>query len=175
MKVFVKIKTFFNFFNITIVKCMKYIIFICTLQVEETEDKDSDLELYDTSDEGDSSDEDRSWVKEVKKQHKFIRNKTRREDDSQPNEEQDYTTNRAPRTTNIIKSISRVSKASLGDRLAKESFSTMVTNSGGNREMRFSMRGKKSESDNNRQMKKHHQERKQFVRRTGFLLKKKSF
>ncbi|KAJ8726325.1 hypothetical protein PYW07_001023 [Mythimna separata] len=143
------------------------------MQVEETEDKDSDMELYETSDDADSSDEDRSWVKEVKKQHKIIRNKSRREDDSQPNEEQDIDANRAPRTSNIIKSISRVSKSSLGDRLAKESFSTMVQNSGGNREMKFSMRGKKSESENNRQMKKHHQERKQFVRRTGFLTKKK--
>ena len=142
--------------------------------MEETEDKDSDMELYGTSDEGDSSDEDRSWVKEVKKQHKIIRNKSRREDDSQPSEDlREDTTYGAPRTTNIIKSISRVSKASLGDRLAKESFSTVVTNSGGNREMRYSMRGKRSESDNNRQMKKHHQERKQFVRRTGFLTKKK--
>lgn len=141
--------------------------------MEETEDRDSDMELYETSDDGDSSDEDRTWVKEVKKQHKIIRNKSRKEDDLQPNEEQDYNTNNAPRHSNIIKSISRVSKASLGDRLAKESFSTMVTNSGGNREMKFSMRGKKAESDNNRQMKKHHQERKQFVRRTGFLTKKK--
>ncbi|CAH1644950.1 unnamed protein product [Spodoptera littoralis] len=143
-----------------------------SMQVEETEDKDSDMELYDTSD-GESSDEDRSWVKEVKKQHKIIRNKSRQEDDAQPIEEQVYESNNAPRSTNIIKSITRVSKASLGDRLAKENFSTMVTTAGGNREMKFSMRGKKSETQNQKQMKKHHQERKQFVRKTGFLMKKK--
>ncbi|KAH9634976.1 hypothetical protein HF086_016537 [Spodoptera exigua] len=143
-----------------------------SMQVEETEEKDSDMELYDTSD-GDSSDEDRTWVKEVKKQHKIIRNKSRQEEDSQPNEDQVFESNNGPRTTNIIKSITRVSKASLGDRLAKENFSTMVTTAGGNREMKFSMRGKKSETQNHKQMKKHHQERKQFVRRTGFLMKRK--
>ncbi|PZC78778.1 hypothetical protein B5X24_HaOG217104 [Helicoverpa armigera] len=100
-----------------------------SMQVEETEDKDSDMEFYDTSD-GDSSDEDRSWVKEVKKQHKIIRNNSRKEDDSQLDEETAYESNKAPRTTHTLKSLSRVSKASLGDRLAKESFSTMVTNIG---------------------------------------------
>ncbi|XP_050549656.1 nucleolar protein 10 isoform X2 [Spodoptera frugiperda] len=135
-----------------------------SMQVEETEEKDSDMELYDTSD-GDSSDEDRTWVKEVKKQHKMIRNKSRKEEDSQPDEEQVYESNNAPKSTNIIKSITRVSKASLGDRLAKENFSTMVTTAGGNREMKFSMRKKKDPQNH----KKHYEERKKFVRRTGFL------
>lgn len=139
--------------------------------MDETEDRDSDMELYDTS-AGESSDEDRSWVKEVKKQHKIIRNKSQKEDDSHSNERV-YELNKAPTTSNSIKSITRVSKSSLGDRLTKEGFSTMITTTGGNREMKFSMRGKKSESENNRKMKKHHQERKQFVRRTGFLMKKK--
>lgn len=135
----------------------------------ETEDKDSDMELYETS-ESESSDEDRSWVKEVKKQHKFIRNKSRREDED---EEQSHNEKDTRTSTNIIKRITRVSKASLGNRLAKEGFTTMVSNVGGNREMKFSMRGKKSESEHNRKMKKHHQERKQLVRRTGFLTKKR--
>ncbi|CAH0603169.1 unnamed protein product [Chrysodeixis includens] len=139
------------------------------MQMEETEDKDSDMELYETS-ESESSDEDRSWVKEVKKQHKFIRNKARREDEE---EEQSHNEKDTRPSTNIIKSITRVSKASLGNRLAKEGFTTMVSNAGGNREMKFSMRGKKSESEHKRKMQKHHQERKQLVRRTGFLTKKR--
>lgn len=140
-------------------------------QVQETEDKDSDMELYDVSDD-ESSDEDRTWVKEVKKQHKIIR-KAKTQEDAPPTEEKEYAFNKAPSSISMIKNITRVSKASLGDRLSKEGFSTMVTTTGGNREMRFSMRGKKSESDNNRKMKKHHQERKQFVRRTGYLMKKR--
>ncbi|XP_075992256.1 nucleolar protein 10 lethal (2) 34Fd [Anticarsia gemmatalis] len=142
------------------------------MQVDDAEDKDSDMELYDTSEE-ESSDDDRSWVKEVKKQHKIIRKNKSRDEDSQPAEEKVYEFSKAPNSTSMIKSITRVSKASLGDRLSKEAFSTMVTTTGGNREMKFTMRGKKTESDNNKRMKKHHQERKQFVRRAGHLMKKK--
>ncbi|KAI5641501.1 hypothetical protein NE865_06258 [Phthorimaea operculella] len=144
------------------------------MEVEGTEEKDSDAELYATSeDEEASSDEDRSWVKEVKKQHKIIRNKR---DDDQPEQtdrkEQVYEFSKAPRTGNI-KSITRVSKASLGDRLHKEGFTTMVTGTGGNKEMKFMMRGNKTESEQRKKMKKHYQERKQIVRKTGFLAKKK--
>lgn len=125
------------------------------------------MELYQSSEE--SSDDDRTWVKEVKKQHKIIRKK---QDEEGPElEEKVYEVSQVPRGGNI-KSITRVNKASLGDRLAKESF-TMVTGTGGNREMKFTMRGKKSESENQKKMKKHYQERKQIVRRTGFLMKKK--
>lgn len=125
------------------------------------------MELYQSSEE--SSDDDRTWVKEVKKQHKIIRKK---QDEEAPElEEKVYEVSQVPRGGNI-KSITRVNKASLGDRLAKESF-TMVTGTGGNREMKFTMRGKKSESENQKKMKKHYQERKQIVRRTGFLMKKK--
>lgn len=125
------------------------------------------MELYQSSEE--SSDDDRTWVKEVMKQHKIIRKK---QDEEGPElEEKVYEVSQVPRGGNI-KSITRVNKASLGDRLAKESF-TMVTGTGGNREMKFTMRGKKSESENQKKMKKHYQERKQIVRRTGFLMKKK--
>lgn len=112
-------------------------------------------------------------MKEVKKQHKIIRNKRRDEDTEENNEEQVNDFNKAPRNTRIIRNVTRVSKASLGDRLSKEGFTTMVTGTGGNREMKFSMRGNKSESDNFKKMKKHHQERKQIARKTGFLSKKK--
>lgn len=141
------------------------------IQVEQTEEKDSDAELYGSSEA--SSDEDRSWVKEVKKQHKIIRKKRQEEDDTEtPTHEEVYEFNKAPKTHNI-KSLTKVSKTSLGDRLAKEGLSTVVTGTGGNREMKFSMRGKKSESENRKKMKKHYQERKQIVRKTGFLTKKK--
>lgn len=141
------------------------------MQVEEVAEKDSDAELYESSQE--SSDEDRSWVKEVKKQHKIIRHKRQAEDDTEtPDNGEVYEFSKAPKAHNI-KSLTKVSKTSLGDRLAKEGFSTIVTGTGGNREMRFNMRGKKSESENRKKVKKHYQERKQIVRKTGFLTKKK--
>lgn len=108
----------------------------------------------------------------MKKQHKIIRYK-KREDTAENNDGQEYEFDRVPRNNNIVKSVTRVSKASLGDRLNKEGFATVVTGTGGNREMKFSMRGEKSESDNLQKMKKHHQERKQIARKTGFLMKKK--
>lgn len=76
-----------------------------------------------------------------------------------------------PRISKTIKSLTRVSKASLGDRLVNEGV-TMITSTGGNKEMKFHMRGKKSESDKFKKNKKHFEERRQIVRKTGFLLKK---
>lgn len=112
-------------------------------------------------------------MKEVKKQHKIIRHKRQAEHDTEaPNNEEVYEFSKAPKTHNI-KSLTKVSKTSLGDRLAKEGFSTVVTGTGGNREMKFNMRGKKSESENRKKLKKHYQERRQIVRKTGFLTKKK--
>lgn len=141
-------------------------------QVPEAAEKDSDAELYESSDDdAGSSDEDRSWVKEVKKQHKIIRKKHELEEDL-ATDGKFYELNSAPKTTSSIKSITRVSKKSLGDRLANEGF-TMVTGTSGNREMKFTMRGKKSISDNQKKMRKHHQERRQIVRKTGYLMKKK--
>lgn len=136
---------------------------------EEAENTDSDRELYDT----DSSDDDRSWAKEVKKQHKILRKN--REDDDKEHAPDDNVRELDVQFTNKagVKSFVRTNKASLGDRLLKENHSAMITGTGGNKEMRFSMRGKKSESDMEKRNKKHYQERKQFVRRTGFLQKKK--
>lgn len=151
-------------------KMLKYNII--AFQVPEAAEKDSDAELYESSDDdAGSSDEDRSWVKEVKKQHKIIRKKHELEEDL-ATDGKFYELNSAPKTTSSIKSITRVSKKSLGDRLANEGF-TMVTGTSGNREMKFTMRGKKSISDNQKKMRKHHQERRQIVRKTGYLMKKK--
>lgn len=112
-------------------------------------------------------------MKEVKKQHKIIRNKKQIEDDTEtPVNEEVYEFSKAPKTP-YIKSLTKVNKTSLGDRLSREGFSTVVTGTGGNKEMKFHMRGKKSESENRKKMKKHYQERKQIVRKTGFLTKKK--
>lgn len=113
-------------------------------------------------------------MKEVKKQHKMIRRKNEHQDneDSQPKEKV-YELNEAPKFASNIKNITRVSKSSLGDRLAREAFSTVVAGTGGNREMKFSMRRNKTDSENHKKMQKHYQERKQIVRRTGFLSKKK--
>ncbi|CAG4944861.1 unnamed protein product [Colias eurytheme] len=138
---------------------------------DDAEEKDSDAEFYDTS--GESSDDDRTWVKEVKKQHKIIRNKKQRDNDEEDDDtrkEKVYEFSNAPKTVNI-KSVMQVSKKSLGERLNKEG-STVVSGTGGNREMKFVMRGKKHISDNQKKMKKHYEERKQLVRRTGFLKKK---
>lgn len=116
-------------------------------------------------------------MKDVKKQHKIINRNKRQEEDNQEreNEEKVYEFDKAPRNTKVIKSITRVSKASLGDRVAQERFTAMVTGAGGNREMRFRMGGKKTreESDNYKKMRIHHQERKEIARKPGFLSKNK--
>lgn len=129
------------------------------------------MELYQSSEE--SSDDEKTWAKEVKKQHRIIKNqKSDDEDNEESRTEKVYEFSNAPKLANI-RSLTQVSKASLGDRLTKEGFATMVTGVGGNREMKFTMRGKKNTSDNHKSMKKHYEERKQLVRRTGFLSKKK--
>ncbi|XP_013133465.1 PREDICTED: nucleolar protein 10 [Papilio polytes] len=144
---------------------------VMDVEVETVEEeKDSDIELYESSEE--SSDDERTWAKDMKKQHKLIRNKKQEEERDEERNEKVYEFSNAPKLTNI-RSITRVSKSSLGDRLSKEGFTTMVTGTGGNKEMKFSMRGKKNVSDNQKSMKKHYEERKQLVRRTGFLSKKK--
>ncbi|CAH0404794.1 unnamed protein product [Chilo suppressalis] len=136
---------------------------------QDKEDEDSDRELYSLTDD-ETSDEDRSWVKDVKKQHKMIRWQKENQSES---DDPESAKQKTPRAANIVKSINRISKASLGERLSKEGASTIVTGTGGNREMKFAMRGKKSEVDKFKKNKKHFEERKQIVRRTGFLLKKK--
>nr|XP_034840383.1 nucleolar protein 10 [Maniola hyperantus] len=141
------------------------------METEDIEDKDSDRELYESSSE--SSDDERTWAKEVKKQHKIIRYKKEDQVDEAEDvqSEKVYEFSKAPKTTNI-RSITQVSKKSLGDRLAKEG-SVVVSGIAGNREMKFSMRDKKKPSEIQKKMKKHHEERKQIVRRTGYLTKKK--
>ncbi|OWR53081.1 putative nucleolar protein [Danaus plexippus plexippus] len=140
------------------------------MEVQEEDDKDSDRELYESSD--DSSDEDRTWRKEIKKQHKIIRNKKQEENDAEDDDnEKVYEFSKAPKTNNI-RSVMQVSKKSLGDRLFKEG-SNIVTGTGGNREMKFSMRDKKRSSENHKKMQKHFEERKKIVRRTSYLTKKR--
>lgn len=139
--------------------------------VNEAE-KDSDQELYESSD---SSDEDRTWTKEVKKQHRMIRKRNQDEHEDEEvepdNSEKVYEFSKAPKTTNI-RSIMHVSKKSLGERLAREG-TAVVTGTAGNREMKFTMRDKKRTSETHKKMKKHYEERKQIVRRTGHLIKKR--
>lgn len=135
-------------------------------------EKDSDQELYESSD---SSDEDRTWTKEVKKQHRMIRKRNQDEHEDEEvepdNSEKVYEFSKAPKTTNI-RSIMHVSKKSLGERLAREG-TAVVTGTAGNREMKFTMRDKKRTSETHKKMKKHYEERKQIVRRTGHLIKKR--
>ncbi|CAH4002596.1 nucleolar protein 10 [Pieris brassicae] len=137
------------------------------MQIEgDDEEGDSDQEFYDTS--GDSSDEDRTWVKEVKKQHKIIRHK--KQDIEESGEDKMYELSAPPKNGNI-RNIMKVSNKSLGERLGKEG-ATTFSGIGGNREMKFVMRGKKTDN-NQKNMKKHYEERKRLVRRTGFLKKKR--
>lgn len=108
----------------------------------------------------------------MKKQHKIIRNKSKAEENYETdNNEKIYEFTKAPTTPNI-RSMIHVSKKSLGERLSKES-SVVTTSIGGNREMKFTMREKKKKSDSHQKMKKHYEERKQIVRKAGFLINKK--
>ncbi|XP_068621190.1 nucleolar protein 10 isoform X2 [Battus philenor] len=141
------------------------------MEVEEEENRDSDIDLYQSSEE--SSDDEKTWAKEMKKQHKIIRNKKQEEViNEEPRSEKLYEFSTAPKLTNI-RSIPQVSKSSLGERLTRENFASTVLGSGGNKEMKFTMRGKKNISNNDKSMKKHYQERKKLVRKTGFLMKKR--
>lgn len=112
-------------------------------------------------------------MKEVKKQHKAIRNHNRREDAAQHDTSGNFLElSEAPTTVRNVKSVTKVSKASLGDRLAKEGFTSIVTGTGGNKEMKFSMR-KKTDHDTRKIQQKHFEERKKIARKTGFLHKKR--
>lgn len=108
----------------------------------------------------------------MKKQHKIIRNrKSLDEPGASENNEKFYEFTKAPKTTNI-RSMIHVSRKSLGERLSKEG-ATVVTSTGGNREMKFTMRDKKKTSDSHQKLKKHYEERKKLVRRASYLMKKR--
>lgn len=149
------------------------IYFVSQKQAQSDEEKNSDDEVYGSSNDDESSDDDKGWVKDVKKQHKMIRRTKERVNEAESEKERVYEFSQPPKNTGNIRSMTRVSKSSLGDRLSREEYATVVTSTGGNREMKFTMRGKKSEHDTRKQMMKHHHERKQIARKTGFLAKKR--
>lgn len=150
-------------------------------QMEEDKKHLSDDEdIYGDSEE--SSDDDRAWVKEVKKQHKIIKKQNRLENDETNEVKSDDRTKfyeiregeNYKGGVRVVKSVTKkISKTSLGDRLLKEDHSVKYTGFGGNREMKFSMKRDKRDSEKRQKDKKHMEERRKIVRKTGFLAKKR--
>lgn len=112
--------------------------------------------------ENDSSDDDNKWTTEVKKEYKKIQKEKKR----QPEPEDDHSVEMVDVDDFKLK---KVSKATLGARVAKESLKPevqMISGSVGNRQMVFSTEKKEIRGHQKRQeeIKKHREERKKIIR-----------
>ncbi|XP_067007575.2 nucleolar protein 10 isoform X2 [Anabrus simplex] len=143
---------------------------------EEPEGKPSSEESSDSS-----SDDDREWTKEVKRQHRLLRNESRRKDEEDANKELEGDNNimeqtRKPKFFELqegeeFKGINSGSikrkrnSAPLGERLKSEGKSTVrMIGSVGNREMTFSIKKESNKSREERKAKEHHDERRKLMR-----------
>ncbi|KAG5676589.1 hypothetical protein PVAND_006412 [Polypedilum vanderplanki] len=144
----------------------------------------TDDDLFSENDGSSDDEDDGSKWKEVKKEHKRIQKEKRynRQNDEEEEEETSPIKSSGIKMQDLesfkINELSRkVAKASLGARVAKETDMPQVkTISGlGNRQMSFSTEKKVSKTVIKRQeeMKKHREERKQVIRPTTFLKKRK--
>ncbi|ENN72903.1 hypothetical protein HUJ04_003214 [Dendroctonus ponderosae] len=137
---------------------------------EEIEEQNSSIASSDEA----SSDDEHTWSKEVKKQHRLIqkeqREKDRADERQQLAEEDAAKPLGAARGLKIIRP--KVNKAPLGERVANETDSVKY-NSVGNREMTFSTR-KRRDNRVEESNKRHKEERKKVVRPAfGFKAKQK--
>ena len=144
---------------------------------KEGDEQSTDDDLF--SEKDDSSDEDLKWTKEVKKEYKKIQKEKKRQRDTTPEPEVDHLVEMHDVDEFKLKEISKkVSKTSLGARVAKESSKPevqMISGSAGNRQMVFSTEKKESRGHKKRQeeMKKHREERKKIIRPITNLKSKK--
>ncbi|CAG9825089.1 unnamed protein product [Phaedon cochleariae] len=141
---------------------------------EEMEGKNSSDESEDETGAEESSDDEHTWTKDVKKQHRIIQRehkakewqeeKERREEESK-NQLKLYEIRQGEEFKGIHSLKRKINKASLSERLAAEDTSVKLVNSVGNREMTFSTRKKRNASIDERN-KRHREERRKLVRPT---------
>lgn len=142
-------------------------------QEEEQAERDqhsTDDDLFSEKDES-SDDDDRKWAKDVKKEYKKIQKEKKRRRDATPEPDAQKSIEMLDIDDFKMKEISKkISKSSLGARVAKESQKPEVQMiSGlGNRQMVFSTEKKPNRGQLKRQeeMKKHREERKKVIRPT---------
>jgi len=136
-------------------------------QQKEDDAQSTDDDLFSEND--DSSDDDNKWTKEVKKEYKKIQKEKKRHRDATP-ELKDNSVEMHDVDNFKLKELSKkISKASLGARVTKESSKPevqMISGSAGNRQMVFSTEKKEGRGYQKRQeeMKKHREERKKIIR-----------
>lgn len=135
---------------------------------KEGDEQSTDDDLFSENDE--SSDEDNKWTAEVKKEYKKIQKEKKRQRDATPEPENDRSVEMHDVDDFKLRELSKkVSKTSLGARVAKESSKPevqFISGSSGNRQMVFSTEKKESRGYQKRQeeMKKHREERKKIIR-----------
>lgn len=147
-------------------------------ELENDKDEQStDDDLF--SEKDDSSDEDLKWTQDVKKEYKKIQKEKRRKRDASPEAEVDNGKSVEMHDVEDFKMkevTKKVSKATLGARVAKESAKpeVQIISGMGNRQMTFSTEKRVSRGHQKRQeeMKLHREERKKIIRPTTNLKKR---
>lgn len=143
----------------------------------ERDEQSTDDDLFSEKDE--SSDDENLWTKDVKKEYKKIQKEKKRAKQQQESDPEDNEKSVEMRDVDDFKMrevSKKVSKASLGVRVAKEikKPEVQIISGLGNRQMVFSTEKKASRSQLKRQeeMKKHREERKKVIRPTTNLNKR---
>jgi ribosome biogenesis protein ENP2 len=148
---------------------------------EEGEGQSTDDDLFSEKDES-SDDDNKEWVKEVKKEHKKIQREKRYRRDSEEADDDNPSTDKIESVEldsfKVNDLVRKTNKTSLGNRLAKEDKNELKvqTISGyGNKQMSFSTEKKISKASLKRheEMRKHREERRKVIRPTTMLKKKK--
>ncbi|XP_076220571.1 nucleolar protein 10 lethal (2) 34Fd [Nomia melanderi] len=129
-----------------------------------------------------SSDDERGWVKEVKKQYRLIRKNERENEEKEENANNDESSESRSHLYEIKDGVEfkdakpiaqKKNKATLGDRLRNENIHDVkISGARGNREMTFHVEKKKS-GRAKLQVKRHEKEYKHLLRPAGNLYRKK--
>ena len=141
------------------------------------EDEQSTDDDFFSEKEDESSEDDLKWTKDVKKEYKKIRNEQKRARDASPEPEPEKSIEMHDLDDFKMNSVAKkVSKSSLGARVAKESEKpkVQIISGLGNRQMVFSTEKKVNRSQLKRQedMKHHREDRKKVIRPTTTLKKR---
>lgn len=147
----------------------------------QEQEEDEEMEGQASSDESSnsSSDDDHTWSKELKLQHRLLRNEARVRDEEEELERRrsnfEAQNSKEPKFIELkegeefkngrVKVVNKQVKAPLGERVAKESqYSVYATGSGGGKQMSFKIQRKSKFSKYEKLAQEHHEERKKLVR-----------
>ncbi|KZC14596.1 PREDICTED: nucleolar protein 10 [Dufourea novaeangliae] len=156
-----------------------------TMEIESDKNQDNSSDESFIHDDSSSSEDEKPWVKEVKKQYRLIRKNERQNEEndaSEVNNDQDVRSRTKLyeiRDDNVefrdAKPISkRQNKATLGDRLKNQGIHDVRDSSSrGNREMTFAVEKKMSTGRRKLQVKRHEKEYKHLLRPAGNLYRKR--